>query len=339
MERTGKAQNAPLRAAVHKNYYYILLLGALVAIFAITSVINSSFLTLGNIVSMLEQMPDYALMALGIMLAIVSGGIDLSTVGVANLTAALAALSLLKYVPDGLPGGSFVLRVVLILAGGVCLGAAAGLLNGLLITKLGIPAMLATMGSNFAYTGVCMVLTEGASISGINTQFTQVMSYRVFGVLPISILVLLLCIALVAMLMNWSTFGTKLCMIGTNQKATRMGGIDNDKLIILVHVICSALSAIAGLIMLGRLSSSRADYGKAYSTQAILIVILGGTDPAGGSGKTLGVLLGSFIIQAITTAIAMIPGFNSYIKNIVFAVLLLGLMILNFYRAKRKKRG
>ena len=105
-----------------------------------------------------------------------------------------------------------------------------------------------------------------------------------------------------------------------------------------VYVICSALSAMAGLIMLGRLSSSRADYGKAYSTQAILIVILGGTDPLGGSGKVFGVLLGAFIIQAVTTAIAMIPGSNSYIKNVVFATLLLGLMILDWYRAKSKKR-
>ena len=117
-----------------------------------------------------------------------------------------------------------------------------------------------------------------------------------------------------------------------------MSGLKNDRVLITIHVISAVLAAVAGLIMLGRLSSSRADYGKAYSNIAILIVILGGTDPLGGSGKVLGALIASFIIQALTTAISMIPGANSYIKNVVFAVLLIGLMIFNYYRSKRKKR-
>lgn len=328
----------PVAAAIKKNNYYVILIAALAVIFVVVSIINDSFATLGNIVSMLEQMSEYALMALGIMLCIVAGGIDLSTVGVANLVAALAALSLLKFIPEGCSDTTFAIGIVLVIVGGIVIGVVAGLLNGLLITKLGIPPMLATMAANYVYTGICMVLTEGASISGINTRYVEVLSYKFFDVLPLSIVILLLCTALIALLMNKATFGTKLCMVGTNPRATRMAGLNNDKILITVHVICSALSAMAGLIMLGRLSSSRADYGKAYSTQAILIVILGGTDPLGGSGKVLGVLLGSFIIQAVTTAIAMIPGANSYIKNVVFASLLLGLMILDWYRAKGKKR-
>ena len=336
--KATKEKLAPITAAIKKNNYYMILLAALVAIFVVVSIINSRFASLGNIVSMLEQMSEYTLMALGIMLCIVAGGIDLSTVGVANLVAALAAMSLLRFVPEDCSGSTFALGMTLIIVGGIVIGVVAGLINGLLISKLGIPPMLATMAANYVYTGICMVLTEGASISGINTRYVDILGYKFFGVLPLSIVILLICTVLIALLMNKATFGTKLCMVGTNPKATRMAGLNNDRILITVHVICSALSAMAGLIMLGRLSSSRADYGKAYSTQAILIVILGGTDPLGGSGKVLGVLLGSFIIQAVTTAIAMIPGSNSYIKNVVFASLLLGLMILDWYRAKGKKR-
>ncbi len=336
--KATKEKLTPITAAIKKNNYYMILLAALVVIFVVVSIINSRFASLGNIVSMLEQMSEYALMALGIMLCIVAGGIDLSTVGVANLVAALAAMSLLRFVPEGCSGGTFALGMTLILLGGIVIGVGAGLINGLLISKLGIPPMLATMAANYVYTGICMVLTEGASISGINTRYVDILGFKFFDVLPLSIVILLICTVLIALLMNKATFGTKLCMVGTNPKATRMAGLSNDKILITVHVICSALSAMAGLIMLGRLSSSRADYGKAYSTQAILIVILGGTDPLGGSGKVLGVLLGSFIIQAVTTAISMIPGANSYIKNVVFASLLLGLMILDWYRAKGKKR-
>jgi len=337
MKATKEKQN-PIVAAIKKNNYYLILVAALVAIFIIVTFINSNFATLGNVVSMMEQMSEYALMALGIMLCFVAGGVDLSTVGVANLVAALAAMSLLRFVPEGCSDGTYALGMVLIIVGGIAIGIVAGLINGFLIAKLGIPPMLATMAANYVYTGICMVLTEGASISGINTRYVDALSYKFFGVLPISIVILLICTALIGVLMNKATFGTKLCMVGTNPKATRMAGLNNDRILITVHVICSALSALAGLIMLSRLSSSRADYGKAYSTQAILIVILGGTDPLGGSGKVLGVLLGSFIIQAVTTAISMIPGANSYIKNVVFASLLLGLMILDWYRAKGKKR-
>ena len=154
--KATKNRLSSVAAAIKKNNYYMILIAALAVIFIVVSIINDSFATLGNIVSMLEQMSEYALMALGIMLCIVAGGIDLSTVGVANLVAALAALSLLKFIPEGCSDTTFAIGIVLVIVGGIVIGVVAGLLNGLLITKLGIPPMLATMAANYVYTGICM---------------------------------------------------------------------------------------------------------------------------------------------------------------------------------------
>lgn len=248
-----------------KHYYYLVLVISLLAVCVVMSFVNVNFLTIANVVSMLEQMAEYALMALGIMLCIVAGGIDLSTMGVANLVAALSALTLLRYFPEGCSSGALAIGLIVTLLGSICIGLLCGLLNGILITKLGIPAMLATMSTNYVYTGICMVLTEGASISGINTMFVKVVNWKLLGIFPISAIVFVLCTVMIALLMRRAPFGTKLSMIGTNPKATRMAGLKNDKLIIRTYMICAALSALAGFIMLGRLSSARADYGKSYS--------------------------------------------------------------------------
>ena len=338
MNSTTKKSSLDLKGFVKKQYYYLILVMALLAICLIMSFVNSNFMTLTNVISMLEQMAEYALMALGIMLCITAGGIDLSTMGVANLVAALAALTMLRFLPDDISTGKLVIGTLLIFVGSIVLGLLCGLLNGTLITKLGIPPMLATMSSNYVYTGICMVLTKGASLSGINQAFVSFVNFKVFDVIPLSAIVFVICAIVFGYLMNKAPYGTRLCMVGTNPKATRMAGLKNDKIIIRTYMTCATMSALAGFIMLGRLSSARADYGKSYSTQAILIVILGGTDPVGGRAKVLGAVIASFIIQAVTTAIAMTPGANSYIKNVVFAVLLLGIMIYDWTRVNKKKR-
>lgn len=321
-----------------KNIYLMYLIGAVAVICVLMLFINRSFFTGTNLISMLEQMADYALMALGIMLCICAAGIDLSTVGVANMVASIVAVTLLKFAPEEASAGTVILWTVISVIMALVIGAACGMLNGALITKLGIPPMLATMSANYLYTGICMVITRGVSISGINSRFVGIFTSRVFGIFPIAMVIFIICAILIYLLLKKTTYGTKLCMVGTNPTATRYAGLKNDKIIISAHTISSLLSAVAGIIMLARLSSSRADYGKSYSTQAILIAILGGTSPLGGTFSVAGTVIGVFIVQAITTAVSMTPGANSYLKNLVYAVLLLAVMIMDYYRTNRKPK-
>ena len=336
MRRDNSKVSGPGKNFFTRNTYLMYLVSTLVLICVFMLFVNRRFFSLVNIVSMFEQMADYALMAIGIMLCITAAGIDLSTVGVANMVGSISAVFLLRFMPDGCSTATVVIFTVLTVLMAMVIGALCGLFNGLLITKLGIPAMLATMSANYLYTGICMVLTRGVSISGINTRFVTVFTYKIFGIIPIA-MVIFLAFALAAHLyLNRSTYGIKLCMVGTNQKATRYAGLPNDRIIIKAHAISGFLAAVAGLIMLSRLSSSRADYGKSYSTQAILIAILGGTSPLGGTFSVVGTVIGVLIVQAITTAVSMTPGANSYLKNLVYAVLLLFVMILDWYRVNKR---
>ena len=319
-----------------KNTYYLYLLIALAIIFIAMLFINTSFFTLGNFISMLEQMTDYAMMALGIMICICAGGIDLSTVGVANMVAAITASLLLKFVPEGTSVGGVIVGSILLVILAIVVGFAAGAFNGTLITKLGIPPMLATMSTNYLYTGICMVITKGVSLSGINQNFVDMFTFKAFNIIPLGIIVFVIAAIYMWISLTKGTFGVKLCMVGTNPTATMFAGINNDWIKIRTHITSSVLSAITGVLMLARLSSSRSDYGKSYSTQAILIVILGGTAAVGGTFSIPGTIIGIFIIQAITTGVGMTPGANSYLKNLVYATLLLAVMIIDYFRTNRK---
>lgn len=327
------------KSFVKKNSYYLYLIVALIVIFIAMAFISDSFFTLTNFISMMEQMSDYALMALGIMLCLCAGGVDLSTVGVANMTAAILASYLIKFAPDECSTGTLVISCVVVVVLAILIGAACGVFNGMLISKLGIPPMLATMSTNYLYTGLCMVITKGVSLSGINERFVEVFSVKILNFLPIGIVVLAVAAVFIWYELKKTSFGVKLCMVGTNPTATYFAGINNDWIKIKAHMISSILSAVAGVLMLARLSSSRADYGKAYSTQAILICILGGTAAIGGKFSIPGTILGVFIVQAITTGVSMTPGANSYMKNLVYAVLLLSVMILDYYRTNRKVKA
>ena len=336
MGQDSKTALRPGKSFLARNTYLMYLVSTLVLICIFMLFVNRRFFSLVNIVSMFEQMADYALMAIGIMLCITAAGIDLSTVGVANMVGSISAVVLLRFMPEEASTRTVILFTIIVIVLAMVIGALCGLFNGLLITKLGIPSMLATMSANYLYTGICMVLTRGVSISGINPRFVTVFTYKFFGIIPVAMLIFLFFALAAHLYLNRSTYGIKLCMVGTNQKATRYAGLPNDRIIIQAHVISGYLAAVAGLIMMARLSSSRADYGKSYSTQAILIAILGGTSPLGGTFSVIGTVIGVLIVQAITTAVSMTPGANSYLKNLVYAVLLLFVMILDWYRQNKR---
>ncbi len=148
------------------------------------------FFSSANLMSMLKQFPEYSLMAIGIMLAMISGGIDLSTVSIANLTAVLVAITLVRFVPEGASAQTFTL--VTVNAGNEHRDRAlCGLLNGALVSKR-VTHDVVTLGSMLLFTGICMVLTEGKAFNGYNPMFQRPWP-TVFGFLPVSGLIFIIC--------------------------------------------------------------------------------------------------------------------------------------------------
>ena len=209
-----------------------------------------------------------------------------------------------------------------------------GSLNGLLISAVGIPAMLATLGTQSLYNGLGVVASKGSSVSG-SKPLSAFISKRVAGI-PMATILFVICAAVMIFIISKTTLGYKIKMMGTNMKASAFSGFNNVKLTVLNYMMIGCLSAIAGIIMLGRYSSAKADNGSSYTMQAIMIAVMGGIDPAGGKGNIQGVCVAVVIIQMVSTWLSMYQSISDFYKQIIWGALLLVVLLLNHYINKRE---
>lgn len=338
MEKQETKFKASVLSYINRDNNTIKLLFVLFALFVIMCILQPKlFLTVDNFVSMANQFPEFGLMALGVMLAIVAGGINLSLVGIANLSAISVAALLIKTCPAGVSDGKITLMIILCALIGVIVGALCGAFNGVLIGKLNIPPMLATLGSQKLFAGIAMIFTRGSTISGFPFAYTEAGTYAFFGVIPVPLIIFVLAVIVVGYMMSGSTFGTRLYLLGTNAKASRFAGQDNLGVIVTAHTTGGILAAFAGLIMMARMNSARSDFGSSYTMQAVLVAVLGGVNPSGGFGTVSGVVIAVLILQFFSSGLNMFPDLSAYIKTFAWGVTLIVVMIINYY--SNKKRG
>jgi ribose/xylose/arabinose/galactoside ABC-type transport system permease subunit len=276
----------------------ILLLFALGAVFAIA--IGDRFLSVITLQSMAFQMPELGILSLAMMLALLSGGLNLSIIATANLSGLTMGFVLTRYVA-GSEGTAWLGLQVLAIASGFAVAALVGLINGLVIAYLEVSPILATLGTMTLCKGLAIGLTHGNVISGFPDSIVFIGNGTVFGV-PFALIVFALCALPVAVMLNASPFGAKVYMIGSNEKATRYSGVDTRAVLLRVYVLSSLLAGVAALVMLARFNSANAAYGESYLLITILAAVLGGVDPFGGFGKVSGVILALIILQLISSA-------------------------------------
>ena len=309
-----------------------------IGIFVIMSLLKpDKFLTLTNLESMAFQFPEFGLLSLGMLLAMLSGGIDLSVVGIANLSGIFAALIFTNMVTP--ESGGMTVFWVTILATIVALltGLLAGLLNGFLIGGIEIPAILATLGTMQLFTGIAIVLTEGSAVFGFPEGFLKFGNESILG-LPIPFIVFVLITILVTILLNKTTFGFKLHMMGANSTATLFSGVNNLKITMRSYMFTGLLAAMAGIVLISRTNSAKADYGTSYTLQAILVAVLGGTNPTGGFGRVAGIVLAILSLQFLQSGFNMMR-FSPFFGEFVWGVLLLLVMVSNYILNKRKDKA
>ena len=293
------------------------------------------FYSLINFQTMAAQFPEYGLMALGVMLCMITGGIDLSIVGMANLTGIIIAYFLLQITgPDGgLPGYAIPLVFVL----GMSIGTLLGFFNSILITRFRIPAILATLGAGELYVGISMAMTNGAAVSRFSSDYAMTVNNRILGgLIPVQTIIFLVAVLLVYVLLSRTTFGPKLFLLGTNPVAARFSGLKTKTLITKTYVMSGLFAGVAGLVMLGNYNSARADYGTVYTLQSIMIVILGGVSPFGGRGRISGVVLAIILVQLLQTGINRFPAINSFFIFLLWGSALLLVMVMDFFSDSNK---
>lgn len=298
------------------------------------------FYTIANFQTIAGKFPEFGLMSLGAMLCMITGGIDLSSVGVANLTSILMALYMRQRAGESASISGLMIAEVFLLA--VAVGCAAGALNGVLISKIHIPPILATLGVNQLLTGIALVVTNGKAVSDIPTTFSEVINRKLLkvvpgkrgmmmGLIPVQLLFFIAAAVLVWFLLDRTTYGRKLYLMGTSENVARFSGLKVDRLLIKTYALSGILAALGGMIMLANYNSARSDYGSVYTLQCILIVVLGGVSPTGGKGRISGVMLSIVLLSLLEAGINRFPQISSYYITLIWGAVLLLVMVLNYF--------
>ncbi|EEW24731.1 ABC transporter permease [Rhodobacter ferrooxidans] len=310
---------------------------AVVVFVAMALLSPDRFLSVQNLTSMAFQFPEFAILALATTVAMLTGGIDLSVVGIANLSAIIAATILIQIAGPAAVGPDAVLWLAASMAAALVVGAVAGLFNGILIAVLGLPAILATLGSGLIFTGIAVALTGGSAMMGFPAATAWLGNGLLFGV-PVP-LVLFAVLALgIGFLLTRTGFGLKIQMFGTNPLAARFAAVNVTSVLIRVYVLSGMLAAIAGMVIMSRANSAKADYGSSYILLAVLIAVLGGVNPYGGYGKIIGVVLAVLSMQFLSSGLNMLQVSN-FARELIWGSLLIFVMIVNSKTGFGMRRG
>lgn len=287
---------------------------ALLLLIVVVSCLNPNFFTVDNILNILRQTSVNAIIAVGMTLVILTAGIDLSVGSVLALCGAFAASLIALEVPA-------LIAVPTALLAGALLGA----ISGIIIAKGKVQAFIATLVTMTLLRGVTMVYTEGRPISTGFTDTADAFAWcgtgYVLGI-PVPVWLMIIVFAGVWYLLNHMRFGRYVYALGGNESATRLSGINVDRVKIGVYAICGMLAALAGIIVTSRLSSAQPTAGMGYELDAIAAVVLGGTSLMGGKGRIMGTLIGALIIGFLNNALNLLD-VSSYYQMIAKAVVIL----------------
>jgi simple sugar transport system permease protein len=295
------------------------LLAALLILFGL--LLGDRFFSVAAVRSMAFQLPELGVLSLAMMIPLLSGGLDLSIIATANLSA-LATAYVFTHLGVGDIGITAILWHLLAIVVGLGVAGAIGTLNGVVIAYLGVSPILATLGSMTMVKGIAVGLTHGGIISGFPPFMVFIGNGSVFGV-PMVLIVFVLIAIPVGILLTRTPFGNIVAMLGSNERAVRYSGIDTRRVLIKVYILSGLLSAVAGMLMMARFNSANAAYGESYLLITILAAVLGGIDPAGGFGKVSGLVLSLVILQLVSTATNLL-NISQFLSLALWGAILLG---------------
>jgi ribose transport system permease protein len=285
---------------------------------AVMATQNSTFLTTNNLFNVFNQSVFVAILAVGMTVVLIHGGIDLSVGAVAGLTGGLVAYLMGHGVPMG---WAFVDALLL--------GTTLGLVNGLVITRLGVPDFIATLAMLGVARGLLFVWTQGVPFIDYVTN-----PYRTIGgldkivwqiTLPMVIVVIVA--ALAALMLRRSRFGSHVRATGSNREGARLAGVGVDRVKVIVYVLSGALAAVVGIILAGRLTTVQPGMGEGLELRAIAAAILGGAALTGGRGSIVGAVVGAITLSVIQNIINL-SGINpAWETTIVGATLLAAVVV------------
>ena len=290
------------------------LLGVLVVLLAVlVATVDGFYSGLGSFLALTESFLPFGLVALGLSVVILTGGIDLSV----GATAGLAAVVMAE-LWAGLHLSIWVAALL-----GVLAGAALGAVNGLIITLSRVEPLIATLATSFIYGSLATALAGDTPPSGFPAGFNALGTGALGGVLPFQILLFGVLAMLFSLLMQRSAFGRKVVMVGYNPEAARYSGVRVDRILVSAYVLSGAMAALAGIVLAAYYSAVRADMGSILLLSTITMVVLGGISIFGGEGSMAGVVVAVLVLGFLRQGM-LIAGFSDMLTTMLTGAILLG---------------
>lgn len=323
---TDTSLRAPARKFRFERHASTILLVAAIAIYVglILALGQTRFLTLENLVAILSRSITLGITAIGQTFAILVASIDLSVASVISAAAVLTSV-----VMNGDPA-MMAPAILAVLA----LGAVVGLINGLVIAKLEVNPLIATLGMSLIIQGVLSYYYNNFA-GKVPVEF-QVFAYGTFGIVPYSLVFMFALAGLAWLVLRFTRFGSDIYSVGGNQEVARLAGIKTARVIVGAHILCSLCAAIAGIYLASRLRSGAPWIGAegVYDLESIAVVVIGGTVLAGGRGGIWGTLAG-VVIFSLIDSIFNVAGVDAFVKQVLRGIIIVAAVA--FYAARSRR--
>ena len=279
-----------------------------VIIFAVAS--KGAFVSGGNIINISRQVSYYGIASIGMTFVILIAGIDLSIGSIITLVNVICAFMMVNM-------GLNMWVAILI---SLIVATAIGLLNGSMVSRIGIPALIATFASQTVFEGVSYLISGGRPISGLPAGFALFGRWSV-GIVPVCTIIMILCFALGSFILNKTFFGRYFYAIGGNEEAAELSGIRVNRMKTLIYSLSGLFAGLAGIVLLSRSNSAQSTVGKGMEFDVITCVVLGGVSVNGGVGRMSGVVAGVLIIGCLTNGMILMD-VSEYIQMVVKGIVL-----------------
>jgi ribose transport system permease protein len=289
-----------------------------------------NFLKAENLLNIANQIAVIAILAVGMTLVILTGGIDLSVGSIIALASVVTAI----VVRDGCggvaagPGGMLLAGLV-----GIAVGAACGAVSGGVVVAFGIPPFIATLAMMLVAGGTASMLARGESVYQLPDGFIWLGRGADLVGIPNAVVAMLALYALAQFTMTRTTFGRWVLAVGGNREAARLSGVPVSATLVAAYVLSGALAALGGVVMASQLKSGSPNFGQMYELFTIAAVVVGGTSLAGGEGSMVGTLVGALVTAVINNGMNLL-GIESYTQRVVLGVVILGAVLVDRIRRR-----
>ena len=316
---------------------------ALLVVIVVFSILSPNYLTVSNMLTMSSHVAIYALLAIGQLLVILNGGIDLSVGSTLGLSGMVAG-----FLMQGVRLDSFGVilypQVWVVVIASCLVGVLVGLINGVLISRFKVAAFVATLGMLYVVRGFALLMTNGLTYDNLggrpdlgNTGFNW-LGFNNIATVPIGVLVMILVAVAASLLLSRTVFGRWLYASGGNERAAELSGVPVKRVKIWVYVASGLCASIAGIILSSELTSASPTAGTSYELTAIAAVVIGGAALTGGRGNLRGTLLGAFVIGFLSDGLVII-GVSAYWQTVFTGAVIVCAVLLNTiqYRDRRRR--